>query len=166
MCLVSSRSPANACQSGVARRTYPPTEFLQYGAASLARTRDGLRLIGLSSAATALETTKAGSAKASWCSDHGRSARWRFFAAVLSVALMIAVAAIRPATAGNGSVTYTYDALGRVSTASYDTNVIIIYTYDANGNRTAQTINLNTATLTWTATATPCTTNCWGGGLW
>ena len=166
MCLVSSRSPADPCQSGIVRQTYSPTEVLQFGDARVARTPDGQRVIGSSSVATALETTKAGSAKASWCSDHGRSARWRFFAAVLSVALMIAVAAIRPATAGNGSVTYTYDALGRVSTASYDTNVIIIYTYDANGNRTAETINLNTATLTWTATATPCTTNCWGAGLW
>jgi YD repeat-containing protein len=70
------------------------------------------------------------------------------------------------ARAANGSVTYTYDALGRVLTASYDTGVIVIYTYDANGNRTQQVINVNTATLTWTATATPCTANCWGAGLW
>jgi YD repeat-containing protein len=38
--------------------------------------------------------------------------------------------------AANGSVVYTYDALGRVTTASYDTGVIVIYAYDANGNRT------------------------------
>ena len=70
------------------------------------------------------------------------------------------------AQAANGSVVYTYDALGRVLTASYDTGVIVIYSYDANGNRTQQVINVNTATLTWTATATPCTSNCWGAGLW
>ena len=70
------------------------------------------------------------------------------------------------AQAANGSVVYTYDALGRVLTASYDTGVIVIYSYDANGNRTQQVINVNTATLTWTATTTPCTSNCWGAGLW
>jgi hypothetical protein len=33
-----------------------------------------------------------------------------------------------PVHAANGSVAYTYDALGRVTTASYDTGVCIIYT--------------------------------------
>jgi YD repeat-containing protein len=70
------------------------------------------------------------------------------------------------ACAANGSVSYTYDALGRVSTVSYDTGVIVIYSYDANGNRTQQVINVNTTALTWSATSTPCTSNCWGGGLW
>jgi len=70
------------------------------------------------------------------------------------------------ARAANGSVVYTYDALGRVLTVNYDTGVIVIYTYDANGNRTQQVINVNTSTLTWTATGTPCTSNCWGAGLW
>ena len=70
------------------------------------------------------------------------------------------------AHAANGSVVYTYDALGRVTTASYDTGVIIIYSYDANGNRTQQVVNVNTATLTWTPTSTPCTSNCWGAALW
>jgi YD repeat-containing protein len=70
------------------------------------------------------------------------------------------------AVAVNGSVLYTYDALGRIITATYDTGVIAIYTYDSNGNRLSQTINVNTATLTWTATANPCTANCWGQGLW
>ena len=68
--------------------------------------------------------------------------------------------------AANGSVVYTYDALGRVTTASYDTGVIVIYTYDANGNRTQQVINVNTSTLIWTATVTPCTANCWGSTVW
>jgi len=70
------------------------------------------------------------------------------------------------AKAANGSVTYTYDALGRIASASYDTGVLIYYTYDANGNRLSQVVNVNSGALTWTATATPCTSNCWGGALW
>jgi YD repeat-containing protein len=70
------------------------------------------------------------------------------------------------AEAANGSIVYTYDPLGRILTASYDSGVIVIYSYDANGNRTQQTINVNTSTLTWTATSTPCTSNCWGAALW
>jgi YD repeat-containing protein len=73
------------------------------------------------------------------------------------------------ASAANGSVTYTYDALGRVLSASYDTGVIVIYAYDANGNRTQQTINVNTATLCWNTT-TGCSptskTAVWDQGLW
>ena len=69
------------------------------------------------------------------------------------------------ATAANGSVSYTYDALGRVTTVTYDTGVIVIYTYDANGNRTQQVININTTTMNWNTTS-PCTSNCWGAGNW
>jgi YD repeat-containing protein len=53
-----------------------------------------------------------------------------------------------PALAANGSVAYTYDALGRVTTASYDTGVCIIYTYDANNNRLSETIRVSAATAT------------------
>lgn len=35
-----------------------------------------------------------------------------------------------------GTVTYTYDALGRLKTADYGNNVVIEYRYDAAGNRT------------------------------
>jgi YD repeat-containing protein len=72
------------------------------------------------------------------------------------------------AVAANGSVAYTYDALGRVISASYDTGVVVLYAYDANGNRTQQTINVNTATLCWD-TATGCAgggTANWDQGLW
>lgn len=54
----------------------------------------------------------------------------------------------QPAQAANGSVAYTYDALGRVTTASYDTGVCIIYTYDPNGNRLSETINVTAAGAT------------------
>jgi len=88
----------------------------------------------------------------------------RSSAIILGLVLMLC--AVSAARSANGSIAYTYDALGRVITASYDTGVIVIYAYDANGNRTQQVINVNTSTLTWTATATPCTANCWGAGLW
>lgn len=88
--------------------------------------------------------------------------RHKFLAYWVTLSLI----SISSAWAANGSVAYTYDALGRVTSASYDTGVIVIYTYDANGNRLSQVINVNTAALTWTATSTPCTSNCWGAGLW
>ena len=68
------------------------------------------------------------------------------------------------AHAANGSVAYTYDALGRVTTASYDTGVCLIYSYDPNGNRLSETINVTTSGTTgvwgcfnWNAS---------GGALW
>ncbi|MGE0254353.1 MAG: RHS repeat domain-containing protein [Alphaproteobacteria bacterium] len=48
--------------------------------------------------------------------------------------------------AANGSVAYTYDALGRLTTVNYDTNVCLKYTYDANGNRLSQTVSVGTNT--------------------
>jgi len=59
------------------------------------------------------------------------------------VIVLLGTLHVAPALAVNGSVIYTYDALGRVSTASYDTGVCIIYTYDAAGNRTAQTFRVS-----------------------
>lgn len=58
-----------------------------------------------------------------------------------SVALLL-LSTIWPTTpfAANGSVAYTYDALGRLVTANYDTGVCIAYTYDANGNRLSEKI--------------------------
>jgi YD repeat-containing protein len=88
---------------------------------------------------------------------------------ISALAFLIAILGGTAAFAANGSVTYTYDALGRVTSASYDTGVIVIYTYDANGNRTQQVINVNTAGLNWAATGTSCATSppvCWATGLW
>lgn len=53
------------------------------------------------------------------------------------------VAEPKRAAAANGSVVYTYDALGRLTTASYDTGVCLIYTYDPAGNRTSQAIRIS-----------------------
>ena len=72
-------------------------------------------------------------------------------ALVLAALLATAIAgglASTGAFAVNGSVAYTYDALGRIATASYDTGVCIAYTYDANGNRTAQKILVTSASST------------------
>ena len=87
----------------------------------------------------------------------------------MAVAFLLSLSFLAGSTAAkaaNGSVTYTYDPLGRIASASYDTGVLIYYTYDANGNRLSQVVNVNSGALTWTATTTPCTSNCWGGALW
>lgn len=39
-----------------------------------------------------------------------------------------------------GSVTYTYDSLGRLTQATYSNGVVIVYVYDAAGNRTSYTV--------------------------
>lgn len=59
---------------------------------------------------------------------------------ILFSTLLFAAAAFNSTRAANGSVAYTYDALGRVTTASYDTGVCITYSYDANGNRLSESI--------------------------
>jgi hypothetical protein len=45
-------------------------------------------------------------------------------------------------------VTYTYDALGRLTSALYDTGVCIANTYDANGNRLSESIVVVTSSGT------------------
>ncbi|MDA8248908.1 MAG: RHS repeat protein [Rhodospirillales bacterium] len=85
--------------------------------------------------------------------------------AIALLALGSLVAATQAVAAANGSVTYSYDALGRLTSAAYDTGVVVIYTYDANGNRTSEVISVLNA-LTWSATTSPCTANCWGQSLW
>jgi YD repeat-containing protein len=85
--------------------------------------------------------------------------------ALAGLALGASVLGPSSAEAANGSVVYTYDALGRVTTVSYDTGIIIIYTYDANGNRTQQVINVNTLPLCLGTSAHSNPTT-WGNGLW
>jgi YD repeat-containing protein len=67
---------------------------------------------------------------------------------VIGVLMASVLGLAGPAYAANGSVAYTYDALGRVTTASYDTGVCILYTYDPNGNRLSETIKVSAATAT------------------
>ncbi len=71
--------------------------------------------------------------------------------AIVELLVFVVIVHVQLAFAANGSVVYTNDALGRITTSSYDTGIVVIYTYDANGNRTAQTINVNTNGLVWGA---------------
>jgi YD repeat-containing protein len=92
----------------------------------------------------------------------------RHFKKILATAavwmmLGIPLPATNIAHAANGSVTYAYDALGRIVSASYDTGVIVIYTYDSNGNRLSQTINVNNSTMAWSSSSG---TAGWGQALW
>jgi len=50
--------------------------------------------------------------------------------------LVAAFGCIAPLALAHAGVTYTYDTLGRLSTAAYDNNKTITYTYDPAGNRT------------------------------
>ncbi|MBS0553451.1 MAG: RHS repeat protein [Proteobacteria bacterium] len=52
----------------------------------------------------------------------------------MAVAAMLGLAL--PALAG--AVSYTYDTLGRLKTATYSNGVVVTYTYDAAGNRVSQ----------------------------
>lgn len=69
--------------------------------------------------------------------------------------IMVAAALWLVPTISQASVIYTYDQVGRVTTALYDNNVCVVYSYDANGNRTTQTI---------TASGSPNTPS-WGTGV-
>lgn len=73
---------------------------------------------------------------------------------------------VLPNSASGGSVSYTYDDLGRLVEISYSDGARIAFTYDAAGNRTQQLIEFITGTLTWSETVNPCVTNCWGDALW
>lgn len=74
----------------------------------------------------------------------------------LAVAIICTIVPTLKAHASNTSVKYTYDPLGRVTTALYDNGTCIAYTYDANGNRTAQS---------FTTSGTPASP-IWGSGVW
>ena len=53
----------------------------------------------------------------------------------VTLAVLSAFAAVPSHASG---ITYTYDALGRVITLTYDNGTQITYAYDAAGNRTTQ----------------------------
>jgi hypothetical protein len=88
--------------------------------------------------------------------DKGR--RWQLkvwaIAGGLAVASFVALAVATPAFATPANTTYTYDAAGRVISASYingSTVVIMTYSYDAAGNRTYTVVS---------------TAGVWGAFLW
>ena len=66
---------------------------------------------------------------------------------VLLVAVILGLSAIGVTIAANGSVSYIYDALGRMSIASYDTGVCITYSYDANGNRLSEVVRVGAGSV-------------------
>ena len=54
--------------------------------------------------------------------------------------IFLVLFSLEPLSASAANATYTYDALGRVTTVLLDNGTKIVYTYDAAGNRTAQTV--------------------------
>jgi YD repeat-containing protein len=62
------------------------------------------------------------------------------FFLVSTLAFFFAIALPTASDAAAVTVTYTCDALGRVTKATYTNGTVIAYTYDAAGNRTAQTV--------------------------
>src|SRR5438552_3920760 len=72
--------------------------------------------------------------------DQMPSYRKRLIRASLLASTAFCVVAASPAVAGNASVTFTYDAVGRVTSAIYDTGVTLQYSYDPAGNRTQQVV--------------------------
>ena len=66
--------------------------------------------------------------------------RWPYIRTIVLALSMAGAFRSDAVLAANGSVVYTYDALGRIATASYDTGVCIAYTYDAVGNRLSEKI--------------------------
>jgi len=64
-------------------------------------------------------------------------------AGVWKSAIAAILLAVLWATPSLAATTYSYDALGRISTATYDNGIEIIYSYDAAGNRTSVVRQLN-----------------------
>jgi YD repeat-containing protein len=100
----------------------------------------------------------------------------RRFAAGSALAAASSITMSPATNAASSSVTFTYDALGRVSTATYDTGIIVTYTYDANGNRLVQSITaggpgvnwggFNWSAASWGGTAATWGISKWGAALW
>ena len=80
-----------------------------------------------------------------------RSARLRSIGLTLASLVVLA-----PHVGSATGASYTYDQLGRLTTALYSNGTCIAYAYDANGNRTSQSI---------TASGAPESPN-WGSGVW
>lgn len=77
---------------------------------------------------------------------------------ILIIASLVATTvAATQAPVAAASVAYAYDALGRITSATYDNGVVIAYSYDAAGNRTALVVS---------GTPTPPSGSIWGSFIW
>lgn len=85
-----------------------------------------------------------------------QGARRSFATQCLSMLAIFMLLGISSASRAADTVTYSYDIVGRVTSAAYDNGLCIIYAYDANGNRTAQSYSTSSA---------PTSQN-WGSGVW
>ena len=77
-------------------------------------------------------------------------------AAARSAASLFVLLGVLIPGATDASVSYTYDKLGRVTSALYDNGLCIAYANDANGNRTSQTNTISAAPES----------PIWGSGVW
>ena len=68
---------------------------------------------------------------------------------VRAVATVPGLVAITVAGGALGSAHYSYDKVGRLTTALYDNGACLAYAYDANGNRTSQTNTSANVTAVW-----------------
>jgi YD repeat-containing protein len=60
-------------------------------------------------------------------------------------AALLTIGGIVIPTQADSSADFTYDAVGRVTTALYDNASCVAYGYDANGNRTSQTNTISSS---------------------
>jgi YD repeat-containing protein len=70
------------------------------------------------------------------CASTSRRARIRLFSAAGAGALLLSASSVAA-----GNIAYTYDELGRVTSATYSTGEVVNYSYDPAGNRTLLSAN-------------------------
>jgi len=78
-----------------------------------------------------------------------------------SLLLAIGVAAVWAGQASAQSVSYSYDAMGRLTGASYNNGSTITYAYDAAGNRTSVVTNTGVAAKVVTISSSGNNLNIW-----
>lgn len=78
---------------------------------------------------------------------------------LIALALLIGASLSGHAQAATGDVTYTYDAQGRVISATYGNGSVFIYTYDPAGNRLSVVTGTGGAAVNWNSFN-------WNSGSW
>lgn len=84
----------------------------------------------------------------------------RLATAILLIAVL-GMWPIKTSIGADASVSYRYDAMGRLVAASYNSGLCVVYTYDANSNRLSETTGAPSMTGTgmWGCFA-------WNGANW